>query len=432
MRPYNYAWPRTEDQRGEQAALKAMEVCGDILIDLAKDLTRLTFFGWEGTELPCDRVWHALRVECPQLQGISANIGVRGAWSKSLYAFTNLTDFSVVVPELEGVDKNWFPIQVELSPSLWEMLHDRCPNLERLAITSRSPYVRSHDFSPIVLGHWPQLKSLTVGPFGHYMGYAGTVGPRIHHDARFVSFLARHSRLEELNLVWELRTPLDSTPPFVPFTRPLASEALPNLKAFTGIWQQLQALPNLTQLEALNLTCEPLVESRFDEVAHIIERLPNLLSLTIEFDSVGHRQRDSGSRSLFKVISSSCPKLEELDLICHSQEHEGPTKHLLMELEELTNLRSLSLTRGFKTSAKLLDTAVWLTKSLSTLEKITLRWAKKRYPCGIKQVCVYKVRVNPETQLKTLDVDEMGSASEIAGVVGLNPYTFTRKYRHKV
>ena len=103
-----------------------------------------------------------------------------------------------------------------------------------------------------------------------------------------------------------------------------------------------------------------------------------------------------------------------------------------MEFKDLATLKRLSITRGFKTSGKPLDTAVWITKSLPRLEEITLRWAKKRYPSGIKQVCVYRVQVDPETGVKILETDEMGSASEIAGVVGLNPYSFKRKYRHKV
>jgi hypothetical protein len=98
----------------------------------------------------------------------------------------------------------------------------------------------------------------------------------------------------------------------------------------------------------------------------------------------------------------------------------------------LRDLRKLSLTKGFRSSAKLLDTTLWLAKVLPSLYEVTLRWAKKKYPSGIKQVGVYKVHLDPETQQGFLDVVEMGSASEIAGVVGLNPYSFQRKYRHEI
>ncbi|KAH6919096.1 hypothetical protein BKA70DRAFT_1214847 [Coprinopsis sp. MPI-PUGE-AT-0042] len=385
VRPYNYAWPRMEDQRGEAAAFKAMEACRDVLIDLSKDLIGLHSFAWEGIQLPCDRLWDALRAKHLR------NIGSRGAISDSLYSFTNLTHFSLVVPELVGVDHNWLLVQAELPAAFWAMIQGECPDLEQLAITSRSPYILAHNFSPVVQGHWPQLKSLTLGPFGLYMG--GTLGPALHHDVEFVQFLARHPRLEELNLVWELRL--------------IDAGCSSNPEDVHWIWQQLQALPNLAKLETLKLTCEPLIESQFEDVAHVIERLPNLLSLSIDFDSIGHQHETSNSMLLFKTLAASCPRLEELDLICKGHENEGPIKPLLMELGYLQGLRKVSLTKGFRSGGKLMDTTLWLVKVLPSLEEGTLRWAKKKYPCGIKQVGIYKVLLDPETQQRTLDVAEM-------------------------
>jgi hypothetical protein len=236
-----------------------------------------------------------------------------------MYTRTNLTRISLIVGEISGTNENFHIPRDELPTDFWTLILTHCPALEQLAISSRSPYILAHNFTPVIRGRWPRLKSLTLGPFGAYS--AGNLGPSLHHDEAFVSFLSDHHALEELNLLWALRTPLEEgppfaafgPPPFVPFPRPLDVGILPNLESFTGIWQQLKALPGLARLQKLHLTCQPLIESQFGNVAQIMTQLPNLHRLEIGVDSMSPKSPDA--MLLFKAIASSCPKLNEFGLI---------------------------------------------------------------------------------------------------------------------
>ncbi|KAH6919095.1 hypothetical protein BKA70DRAFT_1417092 [Coprinopsis sp. MPI-PUGE-AT-0042] len=337
-----HAWRIPEGAR--KLLCERMTALRDVLIAVSKDLTRLKYFGWEGVQLADDSVWSTFYASCPELKGISAKVGSQGASiSRELYTFTNLTRFSVIVGEITGTNENWLIPQSELPTAFWTLILTQCPTLEQLAISSKSPYRLAYNFSPIIRGHWPQLKSLTLGPFGFYSG--GALGPSLHHDEEFVSFLVKHINLEELNLLWELRNPLEEGPPFVPFQKPLASDILLNLKSFIGIWQQAEALPILAQLQVLRLTCEPLKECEFTNVARLISRFPSLCSLEITVDGVN--QKSTNSILLFKAIASSCPKLNEFGLICREPEKDS-LKPLLTELKPLKLLRRVSLTKGFK------------------------------------------------------------------------------------
>ncbi len=80
-----------------------------------------------------------------------------------------------------------------------------------------------------------------------------------------------------------------------------------------GVYQQLAELPHPEAIETLDLTCEPVYETRLDTVCPILLRLTNLTSLDIwthVFDiNADHSQ-------FFISVLSSCPKLTDFHFMC--------------------------------------------------------------------------------------------------------------------
>ncbi len=117
----------------------------------------------------------------------------------AMFAFSNLTAFSLIVRHgIDGTGESLtsglahfsayqhhtdgrrinlvhYPVFEQTPPRLWDMLLNRCPGLQKLALCSFSPSGRALDFERIVEGRWPHLNSLLLGPFGYQSNYL--VGP---------------------------------------------------------------------------------------------------------------------------------------------------------------------------------------------------------------------------------------------------------------
>jgi len=185
------------------------------------------------------------------------------------------------------------------------MILNRCPDLEELSLCSFSSCTRIFDFTRVSEGYWPKLHSLTLGAFGYQSDFS--LGPA--NGTAFGKFLDAHPRLKFMRLQWNFKRWM--SPAEIPIH--LSPTALPDLDTFIGIYQQLAGLPNPDSIEALDLTCEPLHESRVNEVSDVLQTLTSLKTL----DLWAHILEPSHNHTLlFSRVLSACPKLTDFHFMC--------------------------------------------------------------------------------------------------------------------
>ena len=195
-----------------------------------------------------------------------------------------------------------------MPPRFWEMIITRCPNLQELAICSFSSSARVFDFDRITEGHWPKLHTLTLGSFGYQSDF--TLGPpALTNEAGLAHFLNMHTELKYVRFLWNFKRWM--SPDTIPMH--LSSSSLPVLDTFIGVYQQLAELPNPQAVETLDLTCEPVYESRLTTVCPILRSLTKLTSLDI-WTHVFDPRRDH--TLFFRSILAACPKLTDFHFMC--------------------------------------------------------------------------------------------------------------------
>jgi hypothetical protein len=188
------------------------------------------------------------------------------------------------------------------------MILMRCPNLEELAICSFSASARVFDFERITEGCWPKLHTLTLGSFGYQSDFS--LGPpSLTSEETLGRFLDQHAGLKYVRFLWNFKRWM--SPDTIPMK--LSSTALPVLDTFIGVYQQIADLPNPQALETLDLTCEPVYESRLETVCPILQRLTNLTSLDI-WTHVLDPSRDHSH--FFNSILVACPNLTDFHFMC--------------------------------------------------------------------------------------------------------------------
>jgi hypothetical protein len=198
-----------------------------------------------------------------------------------------------------------FPPLEALPDRFWDMILNRCPNLEELALCSFSSCTRIFNFTRVTEGHWPKLHSLTLGAFGYQSDFS--LGPA--EDSSFGQFLDAHPGLKFMRLQWNFKRWM--SPAEIPLRLP--PTALPALDTFIGIYQQLVGLPNADSIEALDLTCEPLHESRVFDISDVLRTLTSLKTL----DLWAHVLDPTHNHShLFYHILSACPRLTDFHFMC--------------------------------------------------------------------------------------------------------------------
>ena len=293
-------------------------------------------------------------ISCLQLKGIFTNVGTRPLDPESaLFSFTNLTNFSLIVRHgLGGSGKTQilppshptstffflpelFPILEEIPSRFWDMILNNCPDLQELAICSFSSSSRVFNFERITQGRWPKLHTLTLGSFGYQNDF--TLGPPglieadddndniprndgdNDNDISLGQFLDLHPELKYIRFLWNFKRWMSPTTITLPLSSsPTAVTSLPNLDTFIGIHQQLSHIPHPEKIETLDLTCEPIYESRLPSVAPILEKLTGLLSLDIWMHVVETRSREGidNRMGFFKTILEACPGLVDFHFMC--------------------------------------------------------------------------------------------------------------------
>ena len=82
------------------------------------------------------------------------------------------------------------------------------------------------------------------------------------------------------------------------------STSLPNLDTFMGIYQQLNHIPHLEKIKTLDLTCEPVYDSRLTTVVPILKKLTRLTRLDIWMHVVDIRSGRSDQMTGFRPVFS--------------------------------------------------------------------------------------------------------------------------------
>jgi hypothetical protein len=195
----------------------------------------------------------------------------------------------------------------ELPQTFWDMLLDRCPNLEHLAIdTDNERYI---DVRPVFRGRWPSLRHLTLGDFVLLDAFA-TVDP-LGTNNGMTNFLAHHQGLEHVVL-----HQLEGW--YYPLSLSLPPTALPNLKNFSARFLMIRHIPNVLSLQSLELMNHPHGMYRMPGALWAISQLPALSSLRIWIDCHDSGDADVKSEHMkyFADILLAAPGLLHLDIAC--------------------------------------------------------------------------------------------------------------------
>ncbi|KAF5372348.1 hypothetical protein D9615_009263 [Tricholomella constricta] len=409
VRPnYYLSWPRPDEPLRENWVAFMIE-------GMAGSLVSLHTFDWDGLEVPQDRMWGALRRSCPNLRNIFSNVGMRPLDACSevavllsdriaaypitwqLFEFSNLKSFSLIVRYgLNGADL--FPPLEDLPENLWNMLIHRCPDLEELAVCSFSSSTRLFNFLPITEARWAKLHSLTLGSFGYQSDF--TLG--VADETSFSEFLESHPTLKYIRLQWNFKRWMSPTR----VRMGLSTHALPELDTFVGIYQQLKELPNRKSIETLDLTCEPLHESRLEIICPILQTLTSLTSLDLWAHLLSPNQDNS---RFFSSILSSCPGLIDLHFMCTMTFTAKPLTQLISQLHLLPALKRFSLTKGHKYGDEtMLESVLRILRCRPTLQQINIRWAREKAPNHLKQEGTYDITTDDENYPAYVMVHEQG------------------------
>ncbi|TEB26043.1 hypothetical protein FA13DRAFT_1737695 [Coprinellus micaceus] len=231
------------------------------------NLSLLNTFDWDGLELPTDMA-----------MGISTNIGRNPLPLRSqLFSFSGLKSFSIIARHgIPSADSAVEVASEHLPEDFWDMILQRSPDLEELAICTFSPSARLFNFDRIVEGSW--------------------------------QFLKRHNSIKYLRFLWNFRHFM--SPDTTRLTLP--PNCLPALNTRLGsLTPILRGLRNLTSLEIW----VHLFDSNRDHTAFfhsIISSCPKLTDLhfmcTNSFTSRPLKQLVSGLHLLPKLKRFSLTK----------------------------------------------------------------------------------------------------------------------------
>ncbi|KAK0206282.1 hypothetical protein DFS33DRAFT_1257650 [Desarmillaria ectypa] len=423
VHPNNIEWTATD------VSLNESEVV-DLLIRTVRFMPSLHTFFWDGVEMPDDYLWLVLRNSCPLLKSIGTSVGTRKLNPASnLYDFSDLTAFSFIIKQSLAWVPDALPDIEKIPKRFWEMIIERCPRLERLAIGGAAPSPRLFDIRHITHGWWPHLRCLTLGDL--------SIQPKKRQrvswikEPTFTDFLLAHPSLQKLNLQY-------AGGDNFPASLVLPPMALPRLEAFTGTLKYVATLPHPSLIKCLSLTTLLSSTSSIPYLCSILESLTSLSSLSIWFDLSFHVKIDHDHGSLLRNFLSSCPQLSHLDLTCYAYPSFDVVSSLVFQSKDFsqaiqdtksTHLQSFILTKMHSPEdGKMLNTATQIVHDNPHLRKFTLRYSQDSWHStkGIRprQVGEYEVELDEVGNPSTLTVYEWGVSSLST--------RYTRRCTHKL
>jgi hypothetical protein len=192
---------------------------------------------------------------------------------------------------------------------LWDMLIQRCPNLEHLSLDGH--WYHPTAFPRVCEGRWPKLRSLTIGEVVvNWEEATHTEALDVEPKQRpFIQFLECHTAIKRLNLTGMIQ----STVSF----EPLSETALPALESFSGNILHITKLPARAKASIHTLRVPTATFG-----AHIVTELklfPTLRSMTklmsLELHVVLHPELACDLPFIQEFVQS-CPFVESLEFSC--------------------------------------------------------------------------------------------------------------------
>lgn len=390
IRPnYYLAWPKDDRQIDEHWVAQRIAYIAD-----RGWLHALFVFDWDGRELAPDCLWDALRDgyvvtpfvfisaldatnRCPVLHTVYSNVGYGPIdANSSLFTFRNLRAFSFTIRhglEASAAERLLSPELEHLPQAMWDMLVDHCPNLQELNVCSFSPTIRLLDVSPVVTGHWPDLKCLVLGCFGY-----DDANPQLELNCDMdtvTEWVGKHEKLHVLRFVWSFRRWMspDDLPllPSVP------------LEFYAGLYQQIPL--SSSSLTTLDLSMEPIADDRVAVLCPILRTLNNLEDLDIWLQVT--------SADFVGAILGACPKLKAFHYMSTARGDAVKGLEGLLVIH-VPLLQTLSLTQGYNfrwRKGKMVKVAAGIARMNERVEVIHLRWVQKRCKGFLKQDGRYEV-----------------------------------------
>ncbi|KAK0505497.1 hypothetical protein EDD18DRAFT_1344319 [Armillaria luteobubalina] len=123
-----------------------------------------------------------------------------------------------------------------LPERMWDTLLNHPPDLKELSLHTFLTSACLFDVTPITMGKWPNLATLTLGLFGYQDDF--TLSPP--NDITFENFLSNHSTLNYIRFAWNFKQWLSPD------------------NVSTCLGSELLHPENITSLD---LTCKPLSNS---------------------------------------------------------------------------------------------------------------------------------------------------------------------------
>ncbi|ESK95406.1 hypothetical protein Moror_3844 [Moniliophthora roreri MCA 2997] len=280
---------------------------------LAPNLPSLERLVWDGSEIPDDYLWLALRKSCASLRDIGVNLGTKPVDPRSeLFQFDDLLHFSL---SSQVRDDDYSP-NVQLSQSeklpaeFWDMLINRSPRLRGLTLGHRGVSHHSRrtlDITPITRARWSSLSTLTLQ--NCRLDDTSEQGERYSNLNAFSDFIVAHQSIKYLQI---------QGLPVLGYR-----DILKQLKRL-GCPVSLGAVPFAinTTIEELILTDEAYNGIGFHAFWDYVASLPSLkkLSLWMDFSSdVSDVGTEYNHIEELRGLVSRCPKLEALTVMCSTK-----------------------------------------------------------------------------------------------------------------
>ncbi|KAJ7731560.1 hypothetical protein DFH07DRAFT_894668 [Mycena maculata] len=399
LRP-NYpiaCWPRPYGPVSETDLAQAVE-------RLLPHLKNLQKFEWGGAQLPPDSLWVTLRTACPELRKVYSTAGSRLIDPDcELFKFENLTGFALSVLFCEeDLVQTGIPLQ------LWDMLLNRCPDLEELTLRLFYSSHNLREMDKLTSGIFPNLRSLHI-EIWFYNRDPVFSQPSVE---LLGPFLSAHPSIRELSILPYTSNSDGRDPDTLPLF--LAPAALPRLTSFVGVYQHLGELPNLEALETLDLTGNPIGGACIEVVARILNRLVSLRSLDIRL----------ADPLLLRDVTFACSGLRKLRVMFGVKFGLKTLKDISLELNNLPHLRSFTLYKSHRlVDETMLRCALLILTDNPRLDEVQLAWFV--WPqFGRRQNGSYLVMTDDQNR-RYFDVWERGVRSP-----GMGGAVFDRRFRY--